>query len=191
MAQAVVIVAIQTQGFSRWEIRIRPGIRGLGHFPRRGLCRTAQCAGVRGFGPVRPRSWSGVRQGYIAERFVPRRSGKTVDENPSGLRRWGQPQAGRRLAAYPAARLGQSGVGALPRAEAGFVVAERRRLRAIERGRRSAPAPDWACPVPWLLGWEGPATVPRRRKFNAAGPRSAKLPVACYGHPVTNSRKGR
>ena len=118
-------------------------------------------------------------------------SGRRSMKIPFDMRRWGQPQAGRRLAAYPAARLGQSGVGALLRAEAGFVVTERRGLRSIERGRRSAPAPDWACPVPLLLGGEGPATVPRRRKFNAAGPRSAKLPVACCGHPVTNSRKGR
>ena len=32
--------------------------------------------------PCPSRSWSGVRQGHSAERFVPRRSGKTVEENP-------------------------------------------------------------------------------------------------------------
>ena len=54
---------------------------GTWPFPRRGLCRAAPYAGVRGFGPVR--QGHGV-EGYrdIARSASSREIGKTVDEDP-------------------------------------------------------------------------------------------------------------
>ena len=75
---------------SRWAIRIRPGIRGLGHFPRRGLCRTAQCAGVRGFGPVRQGHGLECDRGIARSASSRDGSGGRSMKIPSGLRRWGQ-----------------------------------------------------------------------------------------------------
>lgn len=82
-----------------------------------------------------PRSWSRTQEKISRSASSRGRSGKRSLGRASRMRRWGQPQAGRRLAAYPSVRPGPSGVCAWPRAEAGCVFAGRRRLRSLERGR--------------------------------------------------------